>query len=1371
MLERRRGCDEARGLRTRRVGVGSLATVVGISVALLGCSDEPTFELISGDSLSVSSVEKPVLPPTPESMSPCETQTCCEERLGVTPTDCISVTLQSGICLFNFAPDGSVCGEQGDLCAGVGACTAGACVLGLPVECATEDLGPCATVGCDPASGQCVTVPTGDGTSCGDGNACNGDEVCQAGQCQGGGPISCEGLGPCTVASCDPDVGCVYEPVEAPCDDDNPCTQGDACEDGSCEGGENFCGCETDKDCLDWGDPCEDPWVCVDEGCQPADDGPVVCDDGNDCTTESCEDGECVFEPDEGASCDDGEPCTWDDECVEGSCEGTPADCDDGNPCTDGDVCSPETGECVTGLNTCTCDAADDCPELPPCGGAWQCEAGQCALEAGTVIDCADFEPLPCHVITCDVDEGSCAQSVLPDGEACDDEDACTVGETCSGGSCNGGEPVACDDDDPCTADSCAPGAGCVFAPTSGAPCDDGSACTAGDTCTDGSCDGKAPVVCDDGDPCTEDSCDSELGCVTAPLTGAPCDDGQPCTSPDTCSEGVCGGGPNVCVCEKSEDCKDDGDLCNGVPICQDGLCVVDPDAAVVCSGGDPCVISTCTPATGSCDGSPAADATPCSDGSECTTGDLCLSGVCGGTPVVCDDGNDCTADACEPSNGCVTAPLGGPCDDGNACTEGEVCSEGACGSGLPVDCNDSNICTSDTCSSKSGCKHVPAIGGCNDGDKCTGPDACIEGECVGKGTECVGGDECHLAVCIPTTGECSKEPIDCADSDECTEDFCTAGAGCDHGPKLCDDGEVCTTDLCDPSVEGGCVFTAVGCDDGNPCTIDSCDAAGACSSENKDCVDDQKCTVDACDPETGECTNEQMDCDDGNKCTSDFCEPDLGTCAHIPTDCGLGAPCLIVTCQPATGACVGAIVQCDDSDPCTTDKCHVELGCQYTAISCDDGLACTDDACVAGECSNVPDDSACSSGQCDEAVCDAALGCVNTPVPGACDDEDAQTTADMCIDGVCAGFTQAVVKPTGAGKHNFLQHVTWSDGAFYLTGGDNGNGGFNKGWLAKLVDDLPVLIGDKLSGEHFTAITHDAAVTDAGTIRVRDGDSWPLTSGLVTAFQLLKPTAVSIDAIWGADYAGEHVYYLAGRDATSEDAWLIYCDGSGCVEQVTKFPGFAAAEEPRAMSGWVSGGVLRPTLVSDYPEGDLWSNDAFSHAGPSNSQWETTFLDLTSASHMSRDIHVTSDENMWHVGTGGLLRASAVPTPDDNKFLELVNVIPAQGSYDFHGVWSDDQRVLIVGNRLDDDGGVTLVLLDLLVGSDPANPGSWTVTELAEVPAGAACGYPICVPGAGSEPARLESVWMHDGQIVISGWIIDAVTKRPESLLMIRNP
>lgn len=211
-----------------------------------------------------------------------------------------------------------------------------------------------------------------------------------------------------------------------------------------------------------WGNPCLD----------------VVCNDGNPCTDDVCNiaNGLCSYPAAAGApACNDGMSCTEGDACSNGACVGTPITCNDGNGCT--------TESCVEGQG--------------------------------------------------------CVATALPDGTGCDDGLACTDGETCSAGVCSGS---GCDDGNPCTIDACDQQGGCEPAAPAeaGAACDDEDVCTVRDTCDGaGECASGAPLDCDDGNECTLDGCQSQVGCVSvAAPEGTPCTDG-------VCAAGECvpGGG------------------------------------------------------------------------------------------------------------------------------------------------------------------------------------------------------------------------------------------------------------------------------------------------------------------------------------------------------------------------------------------------------------------------------------------------------------------------------------------------------------------------------------------------------------------------------------------------------------------------------------------------------------------------------------------------------------------------------------------------------------------------------------------------------------------------------------------------------------
>jgi hypothetical protein len=115
---------------------------------------------------------------------------------------------------------------------------------------------------------------------------------------------------------------------------------------------------------------------------------PVVCNDGNACTTEECNTvtGEC--DTTSTVTCDDGNACTT-EECntVTGECDTTSTEtCDDGDACTT-EECNTVTGECET-TSTETCDDGDDCTE-----DSCDPETGECVFEPLTPEEAPECFP------------------------------------------------------------------------------------------------------------------------------------------------------------------------------------------------------------------------------------------------------------------------------------------------------------------------------------------------------------------------------------------------------------------------------------------------------------------------------------------------------------------------------------------------------------------------------------------------------------------------------------------------------------------------------------------------------------------------------------------------------------------------------------------------------------------------------------------------------------------------------------------------------------------------------------------------------------------------------------------------------------------
>jgi len=221
-----------------------------------------------------------------------------------------------------------------------------------------DDLNPCTTDSCDPNTGSCIHV--NDNTRvCDDGSVCTQLDKCQDGVCTGYNPLSCEDGNPCTTNVCDATVGCLSSFANAvACEDGNACTVNDSCNQGVCVSG-----------------------------------GGNQCDDGNECTTDSCTAGVgCKNEPkSNGLGCTKGglgacqEAACLNGTCVAQNISSTPA-----NPT----ICN-RTGDCSQGY----C-AAGQCRPLEGSTCSKQIELGFCSDDIDGVCtvngECVGQTPPQC---------------------------------------------------------------------------------------------------------------------------------------------------------------------------------------------------------------------------------------------------------------------------------------------------------------------------------------------------------------------------------------------------------------------------------------------------------------------------------------------------------------------------------------------------------------------------------------------------------------------------------------------------------------------------------------------------------------------------------------------------------------------------------------------------------------------------------------------------------------------------------------------------------------------------------------------------------------------------------------------------------------
>lgn len=833
--------------------------------------------------------------------------------------------------------------SDGDPCTSQDTCSSGGC-SGLPVEC--DDANPCTVDGCTPDTGQCSHLSQA-GIPCDDGDVCTTDDACQEGLCLGGGALVCVDGNICTDDYCSPEEGCLFIANEAPCSDGNPCTFEDRCKLQTCYPGET-------PDCFD-GNPCTADGCDIASGlCThlaadwPCDDGSlcttadmctaglctgeaVDCDDGNVCTADGCHPATGCSHVPVSSPCDDGNPCTTGDLCQGGACIPGPnqLSCDDGNDCT-ADSCLPASGECLHA------PSAGPCDDENPCSSGDHCEGGLCVAGDYGICQCQS--------------DAECAP--FEDGNKCNGEFFCDTASWPPKCKMLPGSVVTCSTqfDTNCAKTSCLPGIGiCVLQDLPDfTDCEDGNPCTIGDFCDDGLCTSAGVIDCDDANPCTVDSCDSDKGCIYEANT-VPCDDGNLCTTGDLCQ----------------------GGNCLGVP--------------VICEDGNPCSAGACQPDSGGC--SFTLTLGSCNDSNPCTENDHCEEGLCVGEPRSCEDSLSCTADSCEPAQGCVHEPIVGECDDGNECTALDHCIGTNC-KGTPMWCGDDDVCTDDFCFADQGCVHPFNVAPCNDGNICTYGDTCSNGECVGLVVGCDDGNPCTSSYCHPQAG-CVFTYLDmpCNDFNGCTlGDWCIAGVCIPGTPTICDDGNVCTLDKCDPAT-GICLYPGMGgpCDDENFCTTSDMCVDGGCAGFPVDCNDLNPCTSDSCQVDVG-CVHAVMDggfCDDGDPCTTgDYCD---------------------------AGECVGSgWVECNDGQSCTLDFCSAGIGCTFvplTGPACDDGNPATlEDVCLDGSCTGLADgdlDGVPEDGY--NSPCSGAPGgcvdnCPGDANPGQ-EDADLDLIGDVCDD------------------------------------------------------------------------------------------------------------------------------------------------------------------------------------------------------------------------------------------------------------------------------------------------------------------------------------------------------------------------------------
>jgi len=713
----------------------------------------------------------------------------------------------------------------------------------------------------------------------------------------------------------------------------------------------------------------------------------------------------------------------------------------------------------VDPANACDCTTSDDC-EQPNSALCREniCRQGTCVEEVKSDGTLCGIQS-ECNTPACT--DGVCIGNPINEGLACDDEDTCTLGDTCDQAGFCIGTLIPCDDDNICTDDTCDGTGGCINTPNTEA-CDDGIACTIDDVCADGACgaggfdDGYcASLLTPEQAACTVATCGS-AGCSFAPRPPGACAVGSvfgtcnPGGALPADAEGVvatCGtADPYGQACVADSDCQPAIDAVAGLQpelagsclsaSCVNNTCVVDYVAAGnVCDIGNSCSTYACDGA-GHCLWDAPVTPTP----AECT---------CDPTQPITDQcgtlkGAFTTAGACAefhcfgsaPDGFChvLSAAIGTACDPG-----ADKCWAGVCGQDLSCKprpgeatdlaakaavCDDASPCTTDACvgpdqigADAAGCTHVCAP----EGSVCPTDDTLVCGAsagtcgCVDPGQACLCPDPpspCQINSCddgscavidLPDGTSCLPDP-----ADPCTVGACEAGA-CNNGAaKVCDDLDDCTTDVCDAAT-GACVFTPTVCpaDAGlDPqCQAAVCDGSNGCQAATV--LEGALCLAGCGSP--GTCS------------AAGACEGYVGEEVWCGGTC---AVCQVGACDVGTGAC--SCVQASDGTACAGGSCVAGV-CEPDECTgdgeCDDLNDCTNDTCVAGSCDFAPlDGTGCDDGDvctdtdtCTAGVCGGTtvVGCCN--LDGECDDSDPCTT-DTCVTNACSNVDNGTCQCTVAG-------------------------------------------------------------------------------------------------------------------------------------------------------------------------------------------------------------------------------------------------------------------------------------------------------------------------------------------------------------------
>ncbi|MBT9558769.1 MAG: hypothetical protein IV100_22245 [Myxococcales bacterium] len=655
--------------------------------------------------------------------NPCQNGGTCGQVDGETTCECLA----------GF--DGPLCETNIDDCSGEPCLNGGTCIDGVGAwEC------------------DCKAGFQGDACET-DLDECAGDPCLNGGTCvDGAGAFTCECVLGYDGETCEQDIN---ECAEKPCENGGDCIDGLGAYECDCAAGFEGPTCATElNECLP--NPCQNGGKCDDEvagfdcACALGYEGTTCQVEIDECATQPCKNGASCIDGIGTYLCDcatgwKGETCTENiDECTSTPCQNG-GDCIDGDgaftcecaagwegptcavniddcagsPCQNGGTCTDDTNgfecDCAPGFEgeLCTVDI-DDCAGAP-CQNGGQCDddiAGfECNCAPGWTGDICtedvnECEPEPCQnggECTHGIASFECACSEGFDGERCENNIDDCLGDPCqNGGSCvDGLASYSCDCMTGWT------GTHCTEYDCAALTCADDEECTA-DSCSAQSGCSNVAVDCDDGDLCTADACENEMRCPAGTASDGSCyevvaepsnwvDAAESCDNRGGHLVSITSSVENATVLELAQARCPGNEVYIGLSdLLKEGSFTWASGEALAYTHwatypddfqGKEDVVNMAS--TGFWNDAGWTETRPCY---------VCewepIAPGCAHVPSVdCTDGDECTADACDPETGtCSSATLA--CDDGDPCTFDDGCIEyRGCQSGAaPAACSETPI-------------------------------------------------------------------------------------------------------------------------------------------------------------------------------------------------------------------------------------------------------------------------------------------------------------------------------------------------------------------------------------------------------------------------------------------------------------------------------------------------------------------------------------------------------------------------------------------------------------------------------------------------------------------------------------------------------